>query len=143
MNITEKYTWKNFEIIPDFNNYKTLQKVEVKKDGKLLTTHVPGLDGEISLKEDILVVTSDGQTWVYSLCREKELLLEQDIVTFNHKLYINDVDITISADACYWGVECYQFHSFILINRAELKVILYVKDGEIIINNSSRLSTQE
>lgn len=127
------YHYKNYRIEEYYNEYKTLEKVCIFKDDKLIKEHIPGLDGEVSLQEDILVVTSDGQTWVYSLDKEKELLQEQDIVTFNHKVYLNDMNITISADACYWGAECFQFHSFILIDRLDMKVIVYIKDGEQVI----------
>ena len=131
--VTKHYHYKNYRIEEYYNEYGTLQKVCIFKDDKLIKEHIPGLDGEVSLKEDILVVTSDGQTWVYSFEKEKELLLEQDIVTFDHKVYVNDMDITIVAEACYWCAEDYKFNSFILIDRQDMKVIVYIKDGERII----------
>ena len=127
------FNYKNYRIDCFLNEYKSIYEICIFRDNELIRKYIPGLDAEPSLNEDIFVVTSDGQTWIYSLDLEKEIIQEQDIVTYNHKVYLNDMNITIVADACYWGAEHYEFNSFMLIDRLEMKVLRYIKDGDTIV----------
>ena len=132
-NYTIKYI-KCHELKPgECNVYIQKDMLQIYKDNNLICTHKPHLDTHISINENIICMSSDGEYWIYDLNKEKEVTIEHSIVAFNHPppppglegRYKIDNTFIIYGTGCYWGFESEEYSFEIYINKDTLEEEYY------------------
>ena len=119
-----------------------MDEIRIYKNKELIKTHKPHLDPYVSYDKHILVLSSDGEIWVYDLENNKELTYPQGIVAFYQSVEVEEAEyrtegntrvpvkedrIWISGDGCVWGCESDDIY-FNLFLDYDLNVIKYNED---------------
>lgn len=98
------------------------------KGARTVILHSPRLDPYVSVKDNIVCMTSDGECWVCDIATGKDNSIDMPIVAFDHYVDFSvdqnrDIENTfvISGRGCYWGCEAYPQEFEIYIDKDTLE----------------------
>ena len=124
------YYVKKSEKDPDRGYWlqKDALKAELKGEGATVS-HEPRLDPYVSVEDNILCMTSDGECWVCDLKTGRENTIGMPIVAFYHRVSFDmegrhrDVPnaFLVYGTGCFWGLEAYEQEFEIYVDKDTLE----------------------
>jgi len=99
------------------------------KDKNITITHQPHLDPYVSVEENIVCMTSDGECWVCDINTGKENSIDMPIVAFDHYIDFDTENqrrnipntFIVSGEGCYWACEAWPQGFEIYIDKDTLE----------------------
>lgn len=125
------YTKQHIKKDPNSNCWSQIDVLSVElKDKGLTITHKPRLDPYVSMENNIVSMTSDGECWVLDINTGKENSIPMPIVAFDHYIEFEDCDkfpntFLISGSGCCWGCEADEQGFEIYIDKDTLEELDY------------------
>ena len=110
------------------NCWHQLDELHIYKGDELIASHHTHLDPYITIKDNIVCMTSDGECWVYDLKTNKENAISMPIVAFDHYIDFSEEQrqnipntFVVSGEGCYWACEAWPQGFEIYIDKDTLE----------------------